>query len=252
MGFFKKLKKAAKKLVGGVKKIGYAVDVTSEKSGVRKLGRFVDDKITQPVFNTVKYAILIPFQIPMVAALKAKGIKASLNPLDIEATTHKFYDNIVAKKGSNYEAIGDTWESLHGDSYDDLTDDVIQAVINFIKNGIQGTKTGQKQTDIVKKLSADASKVIVSLQEKAGILANKSGIIPTTSAPTTRTTTPIKVTNPITGESKPKVVATAGGVPIVVPETVLGKELKISPWLIGGVLFTILVGIVVYMISRKS
>lgn len=249
--FLKGLKKAVKKVGRAIdptnkssiiRKVGREIDVTAQTSGIREVGRKIDAKVVQPVLKSAKYAVLIPLQPVMVAALKAKGIKSSLNPFDIEQTAQKFYDNIVAKKGSNYEPIAD-WSIYKGDSYDHLTGDVIEAIVNFIKNGIQGQKEGKKQSDLMNQIADGAKKAIAKIEEKAAIVSSK--------VPTGKTITPVTVPNPKTGEPEEKIVINSGGVPVVVPPTVLGKELNISPWLIGGVLGAILLGVIGYLAFKN-
>jgi hypothetical protein len=156
------------------------------------------------VAQTTKLILLVPFLPVMVAALKAKGLKASMNPKHIKATTEMFYNNIVRKSSGfeSYEEIN--FEDFDEFEQDNLADEVVGAVFDYVKKQVQYLKEGKKLSKVNEKLA------------KLGI------------------------------KGEQKAIATAQ---TEVNKTVGQKVMSFSPWIIGGVVLTIIV--ITYLASRK-
>lgn len=111
----------------GTKKPTIATTVTVAPDGNKSVNVV---KVIAPAQRADQnYNVLLPFRNAMADALTAKGIAA---PSGMEDLSQIFYNNIVAQKGSAYEAI-DFFEMSPGDVYH-LDQAVVDAIVTYFKD----------------------------------------------------------------------------------------------------------------------
>lgn len=108
------------------------------------------------------YSVLTPFGASMKKALESKGIYP---PSNIEDLTQTFYNNFIAKMGSDYEALN--FDEIHpmNDAYVD--ESVINAVVSYFTDLQARKNSGEVLGKTQDMLATTANRVQDKLQDVA-------------------------------------------------------------------------------------
>lgn len=117
-----------------------------------------------------KYAVLLPFKGIMTDALTSKGVAA---PSNLEDLIQVFYNNFIAGKMADYDAINfDTLEASHAYHLDEA---LVEAVITYVKNLADRKASGEVLPKTLDKIATGTQQVQEKL-EKAAVTEVKKEI----------------------------------------------------------------------------
>jgi hypothetical protein len=107
------------------------------------------------------YSVLIPFKPVMQESLKAKGVHA---PNAMPELTQVFYNNVVAKKGSDYEPVN--FDDIDTATLYNLDESLVDAVVTYIKDLQDRKNVGETLNPFQDRIATAANKVQGKITEE--------------------------------------------------------------------------------------